>query len=442
MAPSRAPSTMNPGNSNTAYTLSLLSEYTHSLDSLPLDLSRNFADLRELDAVLSSSVASITGKIQKLTRMIEENTSPKQERLFLLAEIAEEATRLKLGGEDKIRVASQAADNLKGHTGHMTALLSHIPALDMSILNRKTTYPHVAPRSFMPHTTMESGRRRRGAYSSLLASAPDFSPAKRKRQPRDDDLDGGGSKSPRKDRSGDATTQRARNGARARKPERAISPAESMVSVISHNVTQNTQTAANNSRSGAQHASGRAGNASGTNKRTRPSASNHQDNDTPSEATSAARRDIFNAPPSSSVSHPSLPLRGVNVYDLPSGHAIPPSEWAGPLPPGQLEGPGTPVVAAAAADALTEAGDGDGEGDDRTYCFCDGISYGEMIACDDASCEREWFHLACIGLSVPPDGTWYCEVCRNKQRNAKRGGRGGKRRSGGARSGAKAANGA
>jgi hypothetical protein len=37
-----------------------------------------------------------------------------------------------------------------------------------------------------------------------------------------------------------------------------------------------------------------------------------------------------------------------------------------------------------------EGGEAEGEGDDKTYCFCDGISYGEMIACDDANCEREW----------------------------------------------------
>jgi len=37
-----------------------------------------------------------------------------------------------------------------------------------------------------------------------------------------------------------------------------------------------------------------------------------------------------------------------------------------------------------------DAADADGDGDDRTYCFCDGVSYGEMIACDDENCEREW----------------------------------------------------
>ncbi|EEB92054.1 hypothetical protein MPER_09491, partial [Moniliophthora perniciosa FA553] len=68
MAHLRASSSPSSSTVSTVYTLNLLSEYTHTLDSLPLDLSRNFADLRELDAVLSSSMASITAKITMLTR--------------------------------------------------------------------------------------------------------------------------------------------------------------------------------------------------------------------------------------------------------------------------------------------------------------------------------------------------------------------------------------
>ena len=43
--------------------------------------------------------------------------------------------------------------------------------------------------------------------------------------------------------------------------------------------------------------------------------------------------------------------------------------------------------------ASTEAAEGDGDGDDRTYCFCETVSYGAMIACDDENCEREWVRL-------------------------------------------------
>jgi len=56
-------------------------------------------------------------------------------------------------------------------------------------------------------------------------------------------------------------------------------------------------------------------------------------------------------------------------------------------------GPANDHATTAAADTATEAGEGEGEGDDRTYCFCDGVSYGEMIACDDDDCEREWVRV-------------------------------------------------
>jgi hypothetical protein len=36
------------------------------------------------------------------------------------------------------------------------------------------------------------------------------------------------------------------------------------------------------------------------------------------------------------------------------------------------------------------------------YCYCNGVSYGEMVACDNEECPREWFHLKCAGLKEPP----------------------------------------
>jgi hypothetical protein len=51
------------------------------------------------------------------------------------------------------------------------------------------------------------------------------------------------------------------------------------------------------------------------------------------------------------------------------------------------------------------------------YCVCDEIAWGSMIACDnEMTCEKEWFHLPCVGLyDLPPRGTkWYCPDCREK----------------------------
>jgi inhibitor of growth protein 3 len=201
----------------TAHALTLLSEYTQSLDSLPADVSRQFADLRELDAVLSASVHALTSKINRLIDMIESNAAPKEQRIWLLMEIADEAQRLKLGGEDKIRVAAQVADFLKGQHENMTSLL-HIPGFSRTILSRHTAYPHVAPRSYAPVSMYENGRRRRGAMLGGTATDQTNPSNKRRRAgPRDDDADTVTSRTPRRDRVGDTTTSRPRNGGRSRR---------------------------------------------------------------------------------------------------------------------------------------------------------------------------------------------------------------------------------
>lgn len=54
-----------------------------------------------------------------------------------------------------------------------------------------------------------------------------------------------------------------------------------------------------------------------------------------------------------------------------------------------------------------------------TYCFCNQVSYGEMVACDNPDCKIEWFHYGCVGLKEQPKGKWYCSECVGKQRRRK-----------------------
>ncbi|KAJ7081543.1 hypothetical protein C8R43DRAFT_1052756 [Mycena crocata] len=55
------------------------------------------------------------------------------------------------------------------------------------------------------------------------------------------------------------------------------------------------------------------------------------------------------------------------------------------------------------------------------YCYCDQVSFGEMIGCDNPHCKREWFHLSCTNLEAAPEGRkkWYCDDC-TAQRTRKR----------------------
>lgn len=57
--------------------------------------------------------------------------------------------------------------------------------------------------------------------------------------------------------------------------------------------------------------------------------------------------------------------------------------------------------------------DGDEEDgvDDRKYCTCQSVSYGDMVACDNETCPYEWFHWSCVGLKSEPVGTWICPPC-------------------------------
>lgn len=62
---------------------------------------------------------------------------------------------------------------------------------------------------------------------------------------------------------------------------------------------------------------------------------------------------------------------------------------------------------------------------EELYCYCNQVSYGEMVACDNPACEHEWFHLGCVGLSTLPSRRvkWYCPDCvsimeQNKKRKS------------------------
>lgn len=68
--------------------------------------------------------------------------------------------------------------------------------------------------------------------------------------------------------------------------------------------------------------------------------------------------------------------------------------------------------------AADRASDGEGEddleeGEDTTlYCFCQKVSFGDMVGCDNDNCKYQWFHWSCVGLKSEPAGEWLCPECR------------------------------
>ncbi|KAF2822363.1 hypothetical protein CC86DRAFT_357169 [Ophiobolus disseminans] len=58
------------------------------------------------------------------------------------------------------------------------------------------------------------------------------------------------------------------------------------------------------------------------------------------------------------------------------------------------------------------AGDADEEeSDDTKYCFCQRVSFGDMVACDNDNCQYQWFHWECVGIKEEPVGDWLCPAC-------------------------------
>ncbi|KAI9509839.1 hypothetical protein F5148DRAFT_695854 [Russula earlei] len=81
----------------------------------------------------------------------------------------------------------------------------------------------------------------------------------------------------------------------------------------------------------------------------------------------------------------------------------------------QLEPPGPDEDAEGEDDVEEGNGDDDEDNEDKTlYCFCQKMSYGEMVACDNPECTYQWFHLPCVNLKPPLPEVWYCSDCISK----------------------------
>jgi hypothetical protein len=61
----------------------------------------------------------------------------------------------------------------------------------------------------------------------------------------------------------------------------------------------------------------------------------------------------------------------------------------------------------------------DDAGDDRKYCFCNNVSWGNMVGCDNDDCKYEWFHWSCVGIDKEPEGQWFCSECQKLQKEQK-----------------------
>ncbi|GAA6064416.1 hypothetical protein JCM10212_002843 [Sporobolomyces blumeae] len=477
----------------------LVSTFADTLDSLPPTLTRSLSDLKELDAVLSGSLQSITDKLRLLSDMMQSSQpgaeagegKPKYtplDRLKLLREVTEDARTFQVGGEDKIRVATNTCETISTHTSHLstlsTLLLSFLPGHLLPQLPAPSA-PHGYPDSSTPasslarrqlfdyatarHPGQGSSQRVSGAMGMVrdhyeLARGRGQAGATKKQRGADpysgmmaDDFayvpgGGGGASSRAKDSNKDpshrhpnqytkkraqghagqaigAAGQSALGGAipgsanaagglypplpshpfgmtavdAVKEKRRGAEPAAPAMSASGNGSRAGSVVGGNGGQYGASGVAGQddynpagQGSARGAAKRK------------PEEVGGASKRrkkGIDNSPDPSARTLPGQVAGGAKAPRRQASAAV--AEPPSPAPLPLLEDEFEPV-------------EGDDDADKTLYCFCQRVSFGEMIACDAPDCEHEWFHLPCVGLKSIPDGRWFCDECRRTTNKGKK----------------------
>ena len=83
----------------------------------------------------------------------------------------------------------------------------------------------------------------------------------------------------------------------------------------------------------------------------------------------------------------------------------------------EAEGDNNTHPAAGASSEMEFVEENGDEGDDSSkWCFCQNVSHGNMVACDNDACKFEWFHWGCVGVTKEPVGKWFCPDCRGPKK--------------------------
>lgn len=477
-----------------------LAAYADALDALPLDLTRSFSDLRELDAVLGSHLNSLTARLNHLTALIEDPDVGQGQRLLALKEVAEEARAYKMGGEDKIRVALNTAETIISHTDYIDALDAQLDRFpEISALLNPTKHlkldQYYVPGSLKDRKLITSLDSHAGAIGSSGAADVNGAGGSKKKKVGTHvaAASAAGGKSHKASDTASVAGSTAGGASSNSKKRKAISGAavggsstsagsKVAKSSGSGKGDEDVKSAANGASThkkktdGSSHAAGSgsksSSHAANSNTRLPRAAHAHgiyteDDEEGPNgRKDGASRRGAAGDADESSASR-SRNSRAVRTatttqrsddddeeLDDPdadeeeeamrsstsksrsragrSGAANSSTSRArGGAASAAANSPHTGSTSASRADSPASAADGGDDADEARYCFCNNVSYGDMIGCDDDDCEREWFHLGCVGLTKPPQGTWYCEACLERRAANGRGGKSKKAKNGG-----------
>ncbi|KIR30116.1 hypothetical protein I307_00193 [Cryptococcus deuterogattii 99/473] len=442
------PSPSPPPPTNDPHDLLVIQDIMDTLDQIPPELTRVHSDLNELGAVLYSTLVSLEKKLYTLIDWIQDPNVTPEKRFELLQEIAEEAARYKLGGDDKIRVAAGACDGILNHQKHISNLLA-----SSTLLNPSPPSPYSQALTLpFPQPVTNSRRVARAANSPFggrgyagnggpSETKVGDTPSKKKRS-RVQQLGA------REDDETSSAGGEKKKPVKRRKQNRAASPTDSIVSnsgfggkPIEPRTARQLAAAANRARreadDGGSDTESRTGNDDKRNVPMQPSFS------VDSKRADGLGLDMGSREGSGVRSANVTPTLGYATVMPSTAEVKRPSRRGGKrsstnVPAAdefeeeESEGYGDDDRSKrgeryADVEMAEEAGGAGDDLDSKVYCTCRQVSYGEMIGCDDDDCEIEWYHIGCLGLDKTPAGNWICPRCverRKKQPRGKKGTRG------------------
>ncbi|CDK26937.1 unnamed protein product [Kuraishia capsulata CBS 1993] len=334
-----------------------LNDITDAFEAFPMELVRYFTLIKEIDAKCVNTVPYLKAYITKF--LVMEKAHPKRERLLTL--IRDLIKELMPCMEEKMQVATLAADTVRKHLNRIDDdfVLIERDEIPANIRIGPLDHPAILSDSKLADPAKSAQAQRSELRRETLA-------AKKANQTGDDEESAGTSTpAPTSSRKTVKTT------ARTAGKEPVFQTTPTIVAPVPNAVSgKKRKTAATNTHNGSNnHSSTGDGNSR------------------------------FTEPPELEESRPLSP---------PNAKRRQTSKKKGVNGPGALERDEDGLDAEDAGPSTPSH--------EPVYCYCQQVSYGEMVACDGSGCVIEWFHLPCTGLNAPPKGKWYCNDCKAKMK--------------------------
>ncbi|KAF5098414.1 hypothetical protein D0Z03_001215 [Geotrichum reessii] len=422
-----------------------LNDMADALEALPMELIRHFTLLREIDAKCIVTMPELNRLIKDLFKLpIPEPTEVQlvQEREQILTRIRQLIRELMPCLEEKMHVAGVAAEAISRHVARLDydyeELIigqNEIPHIVRYGPKEHPAYlPIITPAEQKPLSSSRSESRREAMAAKKAAAAAAKADAATHTDGNGSSTRGGARGTPRPDEKVSGSGSKSNSSTRGT----SGSGSKSSSGAGSKHSTSHATTNTNKRRKAASAASTPvvesaelAGNDSKVGMPNGDSVKSEYGDDVDSSvatsskrsrngngSTSSRKRGAHGNGVSSNVNSESLrssrasKSNGKNNDEKPSSSGTSSNRRRGGSNSSNKRGEDYEEFDDYEEEDVQDEGDANEE---QVYCYCQQVSFGEMVGCDGPDCKIEWFHLPCIGLSQPPVGQWFCNDCAKKR---------------------------